>query len=583
MLKLLEDALCAPDVEAPWVEGENPIARLGAIGDGRTVALVRDDTSIPYLCWPLLDSPPVLDAILSGDAWCHAVFTLDGVIVGGRQRYLDGTNVLQTVLERNGARVVVTDAMPLADTQRLWRRVVCEQGTVRLGFHLGHRSCEAFGASASFALERTGHGLRGDVALKEGDAAWVAFHHPDKTPSVPFDPSPSIERTSLLWRERIAALRYEGPRRALVERSILAMWLCERVATGGLAAAATFAFPEAPGGERNWDYRYAWVRDTALAARAAARAGLTEDAMRWLRFVVMENDDCERSPIRLMQTLDAGPVPDERTLRGYRGLMDARPVQVGNGAESQLQLDIFGEIMLALRTLGECGVAVEADMLAKVRSLLGWLKVHWNDPDSSIWELRGGEKRYLFSALMAWIAFRDATHVFETNGETPDPAWSGYADKIAVTIRRDYWCPKQESYMQTSECSVVDAAVVMMRLCGFLEGDDPRWHASKRAIRRDLLRPDPDPHGLLRYPHHAADGFTSDEGTFMLCTGWWVQALWLDGERDEARATFEAMIARLGPTGLASEEIGENGELWGNVPQMFSHAAIVDCVLTLYG
>ena len=601
MLKRVDDLLGAKPAPAIAYEPvSDPIGRVGAIGDGRTLALVRDDGSIPYLCWPRFDAPSMLHAMLSGDAAAHAAFTFDRTTEAGEQAYEPSTNVLSTRFER----AVLTDAMAVDGPQALVR-VVEATGTVRLGFHIGPRpdhgrreavlrtigpnavrvgGGEPFAVAASFPLRVDGAAIVGDATMDAGDRHWVAFFDPRSAFDPDrFDPAETLEAARAHWRERAARLSYDGAGRAVIERSALALALLEDRRSGALMAAGTFGFPEAPNGARNWDYRYAWTRDTAFAASAAARAGLAEDAARWLRFAVMENSACERSPLRIMQTADGEAAPDEHELKGWQGLFDARPVLVGNDAEHQLQLDMFGEVIVAMQALADGGHRFEPDVLERVRELLDWLKVHWRDADSSIWELRGGEKRYLFSALMCWRAFTEATPLFERHGAVPDAAWAGYADKAAAAIRADYWCPNRESYMQTSECSVVDAAVVMMRVCGFLGADDPRWLSSKKAVREDLLRPHPDPWGLLRFPHDADDGFAKDEGTFVLCTGWWIHALWMDGDRDEARAAWARLLDHVPATGIMSEEVGEDGILLGNIPQAFSHAALIDCALLMDG
>ena len=595
--------LAEPAPPLPYVEIDNPIARLGVIGDGRTVAVVREDGSIPLLCWPRIDSPSVFSAMLGGDPAAHAAFHLDAMAPSG-QRYLHDTNVLETSLDGAEGSVALTDCMAWPEgadgPQLIVRRVTATRGMPRITFAAGPRpdyeraapnlsridahtwrvANADFAIAASFPLDVENDVVTGGTLLSEGESAWVVLFDP-RTAFVRerFDPNAVIEESAAYWRSRIAPLSYTGPHRDRVARSMLALWLCENRETSALTAAGTFAFPEAPGGKRNWDYRYTWVRDTCFGARAAARAGFTEDAARWLRFVVLENETCARSPLRLMQTVDGKPVEGESSLDRFDGLMEAQPVLVGNDAAEQLQLDIFGEIMLAAKALADRGCAPQKDFLERLRSLLTWLAGHWDAPDASIWEIRGQQKRYLFSALMSWLAFAHATDLFEKAGQSPDPRWPGLADEIAATIRADYWCPATESYMQTSECSMVDAAAIMMRLCGFLEPDDPRWKATEESVRSALLKRT----GILRYPHAAHDGFDSDEGTFILCTGWWIQALHLDGRRDEARAVLDTVLEKLGPTDLAPEQLDEDGMALGNIPQVFSHAAIIEAVLTLHG
>ena len=584
-------------------EYANPIRRMGAVGDGRTIALVRDDGLIPYFPWPFLDSPTIFSSLLSQAPLSHTAFALAPPAAPVSQCYRGDTNVLVTRIANGETRIAITDAMLPAprpgDRRLLLRELRCEEGTANVTFSAHPRpdyertdaalvqvsatrieatQGEGLAISASFPIHVEGDGAQGRITLEPGETAWVAFHLA-ADPLADFDPADAIAAAESEWKQRLGDWQPEGAHADVVRRSMLAMLLVENIETGGLHAAGTFGLPESPNGARNWDYRYVWVRDTALAARAAALAGLPQVAERWLEFAVMSNCECSQGPLRLMLRSDEGAVPDEAELDHFEGCMNATPVRIGNGAEGQLQLDIYGEVVMALKTLSDSGRSISAPMMERMGRCLDWLAENWDRKDSSIWEIRGNEKRYLFSHLMCWLAFRDFEEISRREGGEPNTLWQQAREDVAAAIRERHWSEEKQGYMQTCEGHMVDAAAIQMRLTGFLERDDPRWCSTKESIRKALVKD----YGVLRYPHAAHDGFECEEGAFVLCTGWWAQALHLDGEHDEARHWLDIMLKSCGETGLASEETGERNLALGNVPQCFSHAALIETILVLNG
>ncbi len=573
----------------------DPIAQLLFVGDQRTVCAIGADGSIPLMSFPDLDSPTIFSAALSGNARNAMAFETQPASEPVDRELIDGTNRLITRLRCGDSRWQVEDFMVPGDSVLLVRFVTATTGpldvtmkaTVKPDYEREGTKLESYGPrimaasntegdvifSAAFDLSKADGGIIGRIRLQEGETAWVIVGQ-EAHDTVDIDAL--RRRTDTFWQTFRTPSASDAPLTPFLQRQILSTGLLHNAANGSVAAAGTFGFPEAPHGERNWDYRFVWVRDSAIGAKSMARLGFTALARTWLRFVLLNNSSCDRSPLNLMLTMDGNVVDEESKLDHFHGMLGARPVRVGNEAAGQLQLDIFGELAFALRALCEAGERPDEAMLDRFAELLDWLADNWKTPDSSIWELRGEEKHYLFSRLMCWVAFRDAQVIFDTCDREPDPRWAELEDEIAANIRDEFWCDKTSSYMQTSDCSVVDAAVIAMRLYGFLERDDERWQQSKTEIRNQLVKPA----GVLRYPHHADDGFDSNDGTFVLCTCWWIEVLWMDGETDEARTVYDDLLLRF-PHGQASEEIGEDGRLLGNMPQLFSHAGLIEATLRL--
>ena len=268
---------------------------------------------------------------------------------------------------------------------------------------------------------------------------------------------------------------------------------------------------------------------------------------------------------------------DESEPDGFTGLYNAGPVRVGNAAAGQLQLDIFGALLLAAHALRRHGEGPGAATLSRLGECVDWLAERWRTKDASIWEMRSGEEHFVFSRVMCWVAFDRALDMGLSDDGERTARWRDARAAVRESIDAEFWCPVTRSFMQTPDFAYVDAATVFMRLCGFLRADDERWLGTKRAARRNLMTVT----GLLRYPRGVEDGFDSEDNPFVLCTCWWIEALVADGEMDEARLTYAMLLDRMGPCGLMSEEIDEQGRLMGNIPQAFSHAGLINAALAL--
>ena len=354
---------------------------------------------------------------------------------------------------------------------------------------------------------------------------------------------------------------------------------------GGRVAAPPAGLPEQVGGSRNWDYRYTWVRDGSFSVYALLGLGFTEEAAAfgdWLRARVDEAAGNESGPLKIMYRVDGSSDLSEETLDHLDGYMGSRPVRIGNDASDQLQLDIYGEAMNSIHALdsgalGERGVAHEG--WQHIVSMMDWLCEHWHDPDEGIWETRGGRRPFVYGQLMSWVAFDRAIRMATSRGRPADlDRWARERDRIHNQIMTKGWNDQLGAFVQYEGGDVLDAALVLMPLMGFIVPNDPRWQSTMSAMEKTLV----DDSLVYRYdPQASPDGLPGSEGTFSLCTFLYVDALARSGRLDEARLTFSKMLTYANHVGLYSEEIDPAGRQVGNFPQAFTHLALIAAALNL--
>jgi GH15 family glucan-1,4-alpha-glucosidase len=392
----------------------------------------------------------------------------------------------------------------------------------------------------------------------------------------PLDASAAVATTSAAWRDWAAQFAGRPPH---LRRSLLTLKALIYTPTGGMVAAPTTSLPEQPGGSRNWDYRYCWLRDSALAVSALLRAGLTQDAASW-RGWLQRAIGSDPAGVQIMYGLGGErdlPEWEADWLPGYHG---ARPVRIGNAAHGQLQLDVFGEVMDALHRAAMAGLGVPPDLWALQCGLLGRLLAIWQQPDEGIWETRGGRRRFVFSQVMAWVAFDRGIRTAEAFGlPAPLDVWQAVRAEIHATVCRDGFDAARGSFTQSFGSPELDASALMIPLVGFLPPDDPRVRGTVAAIERDLLAD-----GLVRRyrSESGSDGLPPGEGVFLACSFWLVEAYALQGRVVEAEALFARLLGLCNDAGLLAEEYDPaTGTLLGNFPQGFSHLALVNAALTL--
>ncbi|WP_246050911.1 glycoside hydrolase family 15 protein [Nocardioides guangzhouensis] len=591
-----------------------PIAEHGLIGDLHTVALVGTEGTIDWYCCPRFDSPSVFAAILDADDGGLFRISPDGDGWSSKQLYLPDTNILITRFLTPGGVGEVQDFMPprrageAAHHHRLVRRLVAVRGDVRFvvdvapRFDYGRDRHEVtlaphgaifrsphLGLSLSTrSLLEIVHGVdvRARIQLRAGETATFVLDlaQPGEmpVPCVDADIAGEFDATVAFWRDWLSCSNYTGRWREMVHRSALTLKLLTYAPTGAIVAAPTTSLPEEIGGARNWDYRYTWIRDAAFSLYALLRLGFTEEAaafMAWLEGRLRPAVDRESGPLQIMYGIDGRedlPEQELPNLEGYRG---SAPVRIGNGAATQLQLDIYGELMDSVYLCNKYGRPLYHDGWMELTRDLEWLMDHWDQPDEGIWETRGGRQDYTYSRLMSWVAVERAIRIARQRGLPADlHRWMAVRDRIYNQIMERGWHPGRRAFVQRYDTDVLDASLLLMPLCKFIAPTDPRWISTLDAISSDLVADSL----VYRYDLDASpDGLTGKEATFSMCSFWWVEALARAGRVDEARLAFEKMLTYANHVGLYSEEIGPTGELLGNFPQAFTHLALISAACNL--
>jgi GH15 family glucan-1,4-alpha-glucosidase len=591
-----------------------PIAEHGLIGDLHTVALVGTDGTIDWYCCPRFDSPSVFGAILDADDGGHFRISPDGDGWSSKQLYLPDTNVLITrFLMPDGVGEVQDFMIPArtgdaAHRNRMVRRVVAVRGEMRFAVDVAPRfdyaraphkvALTPHGAqfssaeldlalSADCPLEIVGRGdVRARIALRAGETATFVLDRvePGEMPVSCSDAkiAGEFEATVEFWRRWLRGSRYDGRWRETVHRSALALKLLTYAPTGAIVAAPTTSLPEALGGTRNWDYRYTWMRDAAFTLYAFLRLGFKEEAgafMGWLERRVREPADRESGRLQIMYGIDGREDLPEEELSHLEGYLGSAPVRIGNGAATQLQLDIYGELMDSVYLANKYGLPIYHDGWVELTRNLEWLLDHWDQPDEGIWEARGGRRDYTYSRLMSWVAVERAIRIARQRGLPADlPRWTAARDRIYNQIMERGWHPARRAFVQHYDTDVLDASLLLMPLCKFIAPTDPRWISTLDAITEELVSDSL----VYRYNVEASpDGLAGEEATFSLCSFWWVEALARAGRLDEARLAFEKMLTYANHVGLYSEEIGPTGEQLGNFPQAFTHLALISAAFNL--
>ncbi|MDX3246774.1 glycoside hydrolase family 15 protein [Streptomyces sp. ME18-1-4] len=592
-----------------------PIAEHGLIGDMHTVALVGTNGTIDWYCCPRFDSPSVFGAVLDADRGGAFRIAPDCDGWTSKQLYLPDTTILITRFLMPGGVGEVQDFMPpprtgeAAHRHRMIRRVLAVRGQMGFVVDLVPRFDYA---RARHEVELTPHGalfrspelqlglstrhplqivgdrdIRGRVALRAGETATFVLDRVQpgerQVPYADADIAAEFDATVAFWRRWLRGSRYSGRWRETVHRSALTLKLLTYAPTGAIVAAPTTSLPEELGGARNWDYRYTWMRDAAFSLYALLRLGFTEEAgafMEWLEQRFRHAADCgEAGPLQIMYGIDGRAELPEEELSHLEGYMGSAPVRIGNRAATQLQLDIYGELMDSVYLCNKYGRPLYHDGWMELTRNLEWLMDHWDQPDEGIWETRTGRRDYTYSRLMSWVAVERAVRMARQRGLPADlPRWMAVRDTIYNQIMKRGWNPARQAFVQHYDTDVLDASLLIMPLCKFVAPTDPRWISTLDAITAELVSDSL----VYRYNAEASpDGLVGTEATFSMCSFWWVEALARAGRLDEARLAFEKMLTYANHVGLYSEEIGPTGEQLGNFPQAFTHLALISAAYNL--
>ncbi|MDE1178574.1 MAG: glycoside hydrolase family 15 protein [Edaphobacter sp.] len=588
-----------------------PIENYGVIGNMRTVALVSVTGSIDFFCFPRFDSPTVFAALLDPDKGGFFCVQADLRNSHTKQLYLPDTNVLVTRFLSDDGIAEITDFMPVLDHRsisQVVRNVKVIQGEIQ--FHVKCRPRFDY-ARSSHTVEKHAECIvftpttegqptlvlqstipltvedDGDVAhsfrMKAGETASFVFGEDCEDARCALDEDvlkTVFEETTNYWRTWIARSNYTGRWREMVNRSALLLKLLTDREFGSIVAAPTFGLPEHIGGERNWDYRYTWLRDSAFTLYAMMRLGFVEEVthfQQWLHGLLDYNS--EQGPLQVLYRMDGGHETPEIVLDHLRGYMDSRPVRIGNAAYHQLQLDIYGELTDALYLANKYGDASSHDEWESYKRTLEWLSKNWEREDEGIWEVRGGRKDFLHSRLMCWVAFDRAVRLGHKRSFAGPFGWmEDTRDAISRDIHGNFWNEELQAFVQYKGSDTLDASVLLMPLVRFISPTDPRWLSTLAAIEKDLTVDTL----VYRYRNEGClDGLTGDEGSFTACSFWFIEALARSNQIDKARLLFEKMLSYANHVGLYSEEIGLNGTHLGNFPQALTHLALISAATYL--
>ncbi|MEU2261902.1 glycoside hydrolase family 15 protein [Streptomyces sp. NPDC019645] len=593
----------------------------GLIGDLQTAALVSTQGTIDWYCTPRFDSPSVFGSLLDSEKGGYFKVAPVDRTYATKQLYLPDTAVLVTRFMTEAGAGEVVDFMPVTgstatERHRLVRLLRCVRGSLTFKVDIVPR----------FNYGRSPHKLhyteRGAVFAADGLELTVhAVREPEDVRLVPLDlgdhdmhfsltleagqergvvletfadgPPRHIHHAEFMqlfddtvefWRDWLSQSRYSGRWREAVERSAITLKLMTYAPSGAIVAAPTAGLPEQLGGERNWDYRFTWIRDASFSVYALLGLGFTGEAQAfigWLRDRVHETAgrDGESGPLNIMYRVDGSSELEEDILDNWAGYEGSSPVRIGNGAASQLQLDIYGEALDSIFFAHERGIQLDHRGWTSLRTLLDWLTDHWDQPDEGLWETRGGRKNFTYGRVMSWVAFDRALRLAAASGRPASLArWAHARDRLYHQVLTRGWNEERQAFVQHYDTDVLDSSLVRMSTVGFITPDDPMWTATLDAMDRELVNDSL----VYRYnPEVTPDGLAGSEGTFSLCTFMYVDALARAGRLNQSRLVLEKMLTYANHLGLYSEEIDLTGRQLGNFPQAFTHLAFIDTALTL--
>ncbi|NUS62918.1 MAG: glycoside hydrolase family 15 protein [Saccharothrix sp.] len=619
-----------------WVRngarGQTRVRRVGGVGDTgpgriedyallsdlRTAALVGRDGSIDWLCMPRFDSPSCFSRLLGTEDDGHWRIAPVAEAVAVRRSYRDGSLVLETEFETVDGVVRLIDTMPPeqddwdADT-RVVRVLEGVSGQVemslrwvlrfayadsvpwvRRGERDGQECIVALAGPSAVALygDRLPYRVHGkraheaEFTVSAGERlSWVMeFAYSPDEPPAPVDALGEVARAEAFWLAWSSRIDYDGPHAEAVRRSLITLKGLSYAPTGGIVAAPTTSLPETFGGERNWDYRYCWLRDATFTLLALDNFGCTGEAAAWRKWLLraVAGDPAD---LQIMYGLGGERHLVEWEvdwLPGYRG---ARPVRVGNAAYRQLQLDVYGEVMDALHLARERGLGETPDSWAMQRGMMRHLEKVWERPDKGLWEVRGPDRHFTHSRVMLWVAFDRAVRAVEEFG-LPGPVerWRELREAVHAEVLAKGWNASLGAFTQYYGGTELDAATLLIPAVGFLPGDDPRVVGTLDAIDRVLKRGDLVDRYETSHGESEVDGLAGVEGSFLACSFWYVDALALAGRREEAVSMYDRLVDLCNDVGLLAEEYDAGtGRMLGNFPQAFSHLALVNSAAVLFG
>ena len=593
--------ICKPTSVA--TTSPQPIESYALLGDMQTAALVSRTGSVDWLCLPRFDSPACFAALVGSQDNGHWTIAADGIDECARRAYRDHSLILETEWETESGHARVIDFMPpRGEAPDIVRIVEGISGRVeftselRIRFDYGavrpwvHRATGGFRAvagpdSVHFAspIKHRGEDFThtAHFAVSAGERIpFVLTWHPSHLPRPdPVDAEHALRDTVNYWSRWLDRCTYKGKWRDVVIRSLVTLKALTYAPTGGLVAAATTSLPEAWGGDRNWDYRYCWLRDATMTLHTLVETGYRSEAKAWREWLLRAVAGDPNKLCILYGVAGERRVPEQELpwLDGYGG---AKPVRIGNLAAGQFQLDVYGEVLDAFHLDRQSGLSPRDDAWSMQQGLLEVLESSWDQPDQGLWEMRGDPRHFVHSKVMAWAGFDRAVQAVENFGlEGPVERWRALRDEVHDQVIAKGYDAGRRTFTQSYGSTALDAATLLIPQVGFLPGDDERVVGTVEAVRETLLVDG----FVVRYDNESADdGFASVEGAFVACTIWLAHGLFLAGRETEAHELFERVLAVRNDVGLLAEEYDPrvNRQL-GNVPQAYSHVAIVNTARTL--
>ncbi len=580
----------------------------GVIGNLHTVALVSHAGAIDYLCLPRYDAPTVFAALLDKDKGGHFTIHPKFTHITYKQIYLTDSAILVTRFFADEGIAEITDFMPVDEnggTMTIVRKVTAIRGNVHFNitckprFNYAETAHKAkvnddnricFTADDGQQLH-----LWSDIAVQVNEKHDIedSFLLEEDT-TVCFVLQNNIEhsgfssefhgfcldcynRTYDYWKQWVKQSTFSGRWMETVRRSAITLKLLTSYHHGSVMAAATFGLPETLGGARNWDYRYAWVRDTSFAMYSLLRLGYMKDAENFMHWV---EEYCIAADMHLMYTMDGKHVQEERELNQFSGYKNSGPVLIGNNAFGQNQMDIYGELIDTIYLYNKYGGQVTFSFWQLLAKQINFVCDHWQDPDHGLWEIRGEKRPFLHSRLMCWVAIDRGIKIAESRSFPYErERWFKVRDEIYLNIYNDFWNEEKQAYVQYLGGHSMDASVLLMPLVRFINPHDERWTKTMQAVE-DELKID-----VLIYRYHNDDNIDGlggeEEGTFTMCSFWYAECLAKAGHIDKANEVFAKILGYANPIGLFSEQLSKRGEQLGNFPQAFTHLGLISAALEL--
>jgi GH15 family glucan-1,4-alpha-glucosidase len=594
-----------------------PIQNYGVIGNLQTIALVGVHGSIDFLSYPYFDSPTIFAALLDHEKGGH--FQLAPIKEDARRKqlYLLDSNILLSRFLSPEGVAEISDFMPISLRQegsggqdsptQLVRRAKTVRGEMRYRMvcaprfdyaRVAHHVEQTSDKELLFISQGTpplvlrlrsldvpirhenGDGVA-EFVLRAGETAAFVLEevrpHEQSPCDSPHFVAESFKETLNFWHTWLRRGTYRGRWREMVNRSALVLKLLTSQRYGSIVAAPTFGLPEVMGGGRNWDYRYTWIRDASFTLYGLNRLGFNDEASSFMTWIQARCGELEPGgSLQLMYGIDGRHDLPEQTLAHFCGYRNSAPVRIGNGAAKQLQLDIYGELMDSIYLFNKYGQPIDYDFWQNITQLLDWVCENYRQRDEGIWEVRGGAQEFLYSRLMCWVALDRGIRLAEKRSfPTPPARWFETRNDIYRQIYTDFWDPKRQTFIQAIGRADTDATALLMPMVRFLSPTDRRWLSTLQAIEQDLVE------DSLVYRYRGDDGLEGVEGTFCMCSFWYVEATARSGDLEKARLVFEKMLGYANHLGLYSEELGPSGEHLGNYPQAFTHLGLISAAYNL--